>query len=125
MLDEGGADRLWSGLILRLGARVRPKRKNNMSRKCMITGKTRIVGNNRSHAENKTKRTFEVNIQDTTVHSETLNRKISLRVSPSGLRTLEKKGGIDAFIQSTAKTKLDPALRPYKAAIEKKLAAKA
>lgn len=96
-----------------------------MSRKCMITGKTRNVGNNRSHAENKTKRTFEVNIQDTTVHSELLGRKIALRVTAAGLRTLEKKGGIDAFIQGTAKTKLDPALRPYKTQIDKKLAAKA
>ncbi len=95
-----------------------------MSRRCMITGKMRMVGNNRSHAENKTKRTFEVNVQDTTVHSEVLNRKIALRVTASGLRTLEKKGGIDAFIQGTAKTKLDPALRPYKAQIEKKLEAK-
>lgn len=95
-----------------------------MSRKCMITGKIRMVGNNRSHAENKTKRTFEVNVQDTTIHSQLLNRSIPLRVTAAGLRTLEKKGGIDAFIQETAKTKLDPALRPYKAAIEKKLAAK-
>ncbi|PZQ46545.1 MAG: 50S ribosomal protein L28 [Micavibrio aeruginosavorus] len=104
---------------------VRPKRKKTMSRRCMITGKMRMVGNNRSHAENKTKRTFEVNVQDTTVHSETLNQKIALRVTAAGLRTLEKKGGIDAFIQGTAKTKLDPALRPYKALMEKKLAKKA
>ena len=78
-----------------------------MSRTCMVTGKKRTVGNNRSHAENKTKRTFEVNIQDTTVYSEVLKRKIAIRVTPSGLRTLDHKGGIDAFIQSTAKTKLD------------------
>jgi len=95
-----------------------------MSRKCMITGKTRMVGNNRSHAENKTKRTFEVNVQDTTIFSQALNRNIALRVTAAGLRTLEKKGGIDAFIQNTAKTKLDPHLRPFKAAIEKKLAVK-
>jgi large subunit ribosomal protein L28 len=93
-----------------------------MSRTCMITGKKRIVGNNRSHAENKTKRTFEVNIQDTTVYSEILKRKIAIRVTPSGLRTLDHKGGFDAFVQATAKTKLNPALRPYKAQIEKKLA---
>jgi large subunit ribosomal protein L28 len=96
-----------------------------MSRTCMVTGKKRLVGNNRSHAENKTKRAFDVNIQDTTVYSEILKRKIALRVSPAGLRTLDHKGGIDAFIQSTAKTKLDPALRPYKAAIEKATAKKA
>ncbi len=95
-----------------------------MSRTCMVTGKKRTVGNNRSHAENKTKRTFEVNIQDTTVYSEVLKRKIAIRVTPSGLRTLDHKGGIDAFIQSTAKTKLDPALRPLKAQIEKALESK-
>lgn len=95
-----------------------------MSRTCMVTGKKRTVGNNRSHAENKTKRTFEVNIQDTTVYSEILKRKISIRVSPSGLRTLDHKGGFDAFVQSTAKTKLNPSLRPYKALIEKAVEAK-
>lgn len=93
-----------------------------MSRTCMVTGKKRTVGNNRSHAENKTKRTFEVNIQDTTVYSEILKRKIAIRVTPSGLRTLDHKGGFDAFIQGTAKTKLDPELRPYKALIEKAVA---
>ena len=91
----------------------------------MITGKKRMVGNNRSHALNATRRTFEVNVQDTSVYSQTLGRTISLRVTAAGLRTLEKKGGIDAFISGTAKTKLDPALRPYKAEIEKKMAAKA
>lgn len=96
-----------------------------MSRTCMVTGKKRTVGNNRSHAENKTKRTFEVNIQDTTVYSEILKRKIAIRITPSGLRTLDHKGGFDEFIQGTAKTKLDPALRAYKAEIEKKLAAQA
>ncbi len=90
----------------------------------MITGKKRTVGNNRSHAENKTKRTFEVNLQDTTVYSEILKRKISIRVTPSGLRTLDHKGGLDAFIMATAKTKLDPILRPLKAQIEKATAAK-
>lgn len=96
-----------------------------MSRQCMVTGKKRMVGNNRSHAENKTKRTFEVNVQDTTVFSELLKRKISIKVTAAGLRTLDHKGGFDAFISGTAKTKLDPHLRPYKALIEKALAEKA
>ena len=95
-----------------------------MSRTCMITGKKRISGNNRSHAENKTRRTFEVNIHDTTVYSELLKRKISLKITAAGLRTLDHKGGFDAFIAGTAKTKLDPALRVYKAQVEKALAAK-
>ncbi len=95
-----------------------------MSRTCMVTGKKRMVGNNRSHAENKTKRTFEVNVQDTTVYSEVLKRKIAIKVTANGLRTLDHKGGFDAYIQGTAKTKLDPALRTYKAQIEKALEAK-
>lgn len=95
-----------------------------MSRTCMITGKTRMSGNNRSHAENKTRRTFEVNIHDTTVYSELLGRRISMKVTSAGLRTLDHKGGFDAFIASTAKTKLDPALRVYKSQITKALAAK-
>lgn len=96
-----------------------------MSRKCMITGKMRMSGNNRSHAENKTRRTFEVNVQDTIVYSELLKRKITLRISAAGLRTLDHKGGFDAFILGTAKTKLDPALRSYKTQIEKLQDAKA
>ncbi len=90
-----------------------------MSRQCMITGTKRMVGNNRSHARNATKRTFEVNVQDTSVYSEILKRKIRIRVSARGLRTLDHKGGIDMFVSNTAKTKLDPALRPIKVAIEK------
>jgi len=90
-----------------------------MSRQCMITGKKRMVGNNRSHARNATKRTFEINVQDTGVYSEILKRMIRIRASVHGLRTIDHKGGIDAYLTSTAKTKLDPALRPVKAAIEK------
>jgi len=90
-----------------------------MSRQCMITEKKRMVGNNRSHARNATKRTFELNIQDTSVYSETLKRKVKIRASVRGLRTLDHKGGIDAYVTSTAKTKLHPALRPIKAAVEK------
>lgn len=90
-----------------------------MSRQCMITGKKRMVGNNRSHARNATKRTFEVNVQDTSVYSEILKRKVRIRASARGLRTLDHKGGIDAYLMSTAKTKLDPKLRPVKAAVER------
>jgi len=94
-----------------------------MGRTCQITGKTRTTGNKRSHAENKTRRTFEVNLHETTVYSELLKRKISLKVTSAGLRTLDHKGGFDAFIADTAKTKLDPALRIYKSQITKALEA--
>ena len=95
-----------------------------MSRRCMITGKGVMSGNNVSHAKNRTRRRFLPNIQDTTLYSEALARWISLRVSTDGLRTVEHKGGLDAFLTGTAKTKLDPALRPYKAQLEAALAAK-
>lgn len=90
-----------------------------MSRECMIRQVKRMVGNNRSHARNATKRTFDINIQDTSMYSEILKRKIKLRVSPAGQRTVEHKGGIDAYLMDTAKTKLHPKLRVYKTQVEK------
>lgn len=96
-----------------------------MSRKCMITGKGPMSGNNVSHALNRTRRRFLPNIQDSSVYSVALDRWIKIRVSTAGLRTLEHKGGFDEFVSSTAVTKLDPALRTYKSQVEKALAAKA
>ena len=83
-----------------------------------------MSGNNVSHAHNKTRRRFLPNVQDTSLYSEALARWVKLRVSTDGLRTVEHKGGLDAFLAGTAKSKLDPALRPYKAQLEAALAAK-
>lgn len=96
-----------------------------MSRRCMITGKAPMSGNNVSHALNRTRRRFLPNVQDTSLYSETLERWVKLRVSNAGMRTVEHKGGLDTFLRTTAKTKLDPALRSYKAQIEKLDAEKA
>lgn len=93
-----------------------------MSRRCMITGKGVMSGNNVSHALNRTRRKFNPNIQDSSVYSVALDRWIKIRVTTSGLRTIEHKGGIDELLTSTAKTKLDPKLRPLKAEVEKALA---
>lgn len=90
-----------------------------MSRECMITGKKVMSGNNVSHAQNKTRRKFLPNIQDTSVYSELLGRKIKIRVTAAGLRTLDHKGGIDQFLLNTAKTKLHPDLRALKAEVAK------
>lgn len=95
-----------------------------MSRRCMVTGKGVMTGNNVSHAHNKTRRTFLPNIQDTSVYSEALDRKVRVRVSVAGLRTIEHKGGLDAYLMGTAPTKLDPALRPVRKEVENALAAK-
>ncbi|MEM7651488.1 MAG: 50S ribosomal protein L28 [Pseudomonadota bacterium] len=96
-----------------------------MSRKCMITGKAPMSGNNVSHALNRTRRKFMPNIQDTSVYSVALDRWVKVRVSTAGLRTIEHKGGFDAFLADTAKTKLDPKLRPLKAEVEKVMAEQA
>ncbi|MBX2833683.1 MAG: 50S ribosomal protein L28 [Micavibrio sp.] len=96
-----------------------------MSRRCMITGKGVMSGNNVSHAMNKTRRKFNPNVQDTSLYSEALDKWVKVKVTTAGLRTVEHKGGFDAFLTSTAKTKLDPNLRVYKTQVEKKLAEKA
>lgn len=95
-----------------------------MSRRCMITGKGVMSGNNVSHALNRTRRKFNPNVQDTSLFSETLDRWVKVKASAAGLRTVEHKGGLDAYLIGTAKTKLDPDLRPVKAQLEQALAAK-
>jgi len=89
-----------------------------MARRCMITGKGVMSGNNVSHAKNRTKRRFLPNAQDTNLYSESLGRWIKVKTTSAGLRTVEHKGGLDAFLKSTALTKLDPALRPIKKQVE-------
>lgn len=96
-----------------------------MSRRCMITGKSPMSGNNVSHALNRTRRRFLPNIQDTSLYSETLDRWVKVRASTNGIRTVEHKGGLDAYLTGTAKTKLDPSLRSIKTQVEKKAATKA
>jgi large subunit ribosomal protein L28 len=93
-----------------------------MSRRCQITGKGVLTGNNVSHANNKTRRRFLPNIQETSVYSEALGRTISLKVSTNGLRTIEHNGGIDAWLLSVAPSKLDAKLRPVRKEIEAKQA---
>lgn len=91
-----------------------------MSRKCEITGKKPLVGNSVSHANNKTKRRFLINLQDAAFFSTTLKKNIKVRTTTAGIRTVEHKGGIDAFLLDTAASKLNPELRRLK----KQIAAK-
>ena len=63
-----------------------------MAKRCQISGKTVMSGNNVSHANNRTRRRFLPNLQSTRMHSEILGRAISLRVSTSAMRTVEKHG---------------------------------
>ena len=72
-----------------------------MARRCSITGKGVMTGNNVSHANNKNKRRFIPNLQNVSLMSETLGQKVSLRVAASTIRTIEHKGGLDAFLKNT------------------------
>ncbi|RYG90828.1 50S ribosomal protein L28 [Loktanella sp. IMCC34160] len=69
-----------------------------MSRKCELTGKGPMTGNNVSHANNKTRRRFLPNLQDVTLQSDALGRSFRFRVSSAALRTVDHRGGLDAFL---------------------------
>lgn len=90
-----------------------------MSRVCPITGKEVLFGHNVSHANNKTNRRFLPNLQHASLLSETLGRTVRLRLTTRGIRTIEKKGGIDAYLAGISATKVAPELRPLKRAFDK------
>ncbi len=79
-----------------------------MSRRCEITGKGVLSGNNVSHANNKTRRRFLPNLQVTSLLSDVLGHAVRLRLSTRAIRTVEHNGGIDAFLLGTPNTKLTP-----------------
>ena len=72
-----------------------------MSRRCQITGTGVMTGNNVSHANNKTRRRFLPNLQETSMLSDLLGTPVRLRVTTRGIRTIEHNGGIDAFLLGT------------------------
>ena len=69
-----------------------------MSRVCELSGKGPMSGNNVSHANNKTRRRFLPNLNDVSLQSEALGRTFRLRISASALRTVDHRGGLDAFL---------------------------
>ena len=77
-----------------------------MSRRCQITGKGVLTGNNVSHANNKTRRRYLPNLQDTSILSDALGTQVRLRLCTQALRTIEHNGGLDAFLTTTANRKL-------------------
>ncbi len=93
-----------------------------MSRICELTGKGRLVGNNVSHANNKTKRTFLPNLQNVTLMSDSLGTSVRLRVSTHGLRSVEHNGGLDNWLVKTSDTDLSLRARRLKRDVVKKLA---
>ncbi|HEX7390657.1 MAG TPA: 50S ribosomal protein L28 [Acidiphilium sp.] len=85
-----------------------------MTRRCDITGKSVLSGNNVSHANNKSRRRFLPNLQDSSLQSEALGHTVRLRVTPRGLSTIEHKGGLDAFLLATPNRKLTDEARLLK-----------
>jgi large subunit ribosomal protein L28 len=96
-----------------------------MSRICELTGKGRLVGNNVSHAKNRTRRVFLPNLQRVTLLSDALDQGFKFRVSTSGLRSVEHVGGLDNWLLKTKDDKLSDNARNVKKQIVKKQAAAA
>ena len=85
-----------------------------MTRKCDLTGKVVVTGNNVSHAKNRTKRRFIPNLQNVSLYSDKLDKKIKFRVATSTLRKKKKNGGIDNFLVNANVSQLSIAARKYK-----------
>jgi large subunit ribosomal protein L28 len=77
-----------------------------MSRRCQITGKGVLSGNNVSHANNRTRRRFLPNLQDASLLSDVLGQAVRMRLSTRAIRTIEQKGGIDAYLLATPASRL-------------------
>lgn len=90
-----------------------------MSRRCSMTGKGVMTGNNVSHAHNKTRRRFLPNLQNTSLLSDALGRVVRLKLSVRAIRTIECKGGLDAYLLATPDGRLPDEARALKRKIRK------
>ena len=96
-----------------------------MTRRCELTGKGPLSGNLRSHAENATRRKFRPNLVHVTLISEVLSRQVKLKISANALKTVEHRGGLDAFLLKARDIELSLACQKLKRDVVKALAAKA
>ena len=90
-----------------------------MTRQCELTGKLPMSGQLRSHAENKTKRTFRPNLCNVTLISDALQRSFRLKVSANALKTVEHRGGLDAFLLKAKDAELSERCLKLKREIKK------
>ncbi len=90
-----------------------------MSRRCQLTGRGVQTGNNVSHAHNKTRRRFLPNLQKTSLFSDALGQSVRLKVSAYAIRTVERKGGLDAFLLDARDSDLPLEVRRLKKRIKK------
>ncbi len=77
-----------------------------MARVCAVTGKKPQFGNNVSHANNKTRRRWQPNLQICSFPSEVLGTLVTMRLTSNGIRTVEHRGGIDAYLLESKRTQL-------------------
>jgi large subunit ribosomal protein L28 len=90
-----------------------------MSRRCELTGKSVMTGNNVSHAHNKTRRRFLPNLNTVSLASEALGETHSFKIAASALRTVDHRGGLDAFLAKAPDTELSPRALKIKRQIAK------
>jgi large subunit ribosomal protein L28 len=94
-----------------------------MSRRCELTGKGVLVGNHVSHANNKTKRVYRPNLQTVSLASEALGQDVRLKISMNALRTVDRSGGLDAFLLKSKDDVLSDRALKLKRQIAKKQSA--
>ena len=95
-----------------------------MARRCELTGKGTQVGNNVSHANNKTKRIYRPNLQTISLVSEILGNSYALKISMNALRSVDRNGGLDPFLLKSSNEVLSPKALRLKRAIAKKTKSK-
>lgn len=93
-----------------------------MSRRCELTGKTRQIGHKVSHSNRKTKRRFLPNLLNVTLQSESLGRTVRMRISANALKTIDHRGGLDAFLLAAKNDDLSPRALEIKRQVAKKRA---
>jgi large subunit ribosomal protein L28 len=96
-----------------------------MSWRCELTGKNRLIGHRVSHSNRKTKRRFLPNLLNVTLISDALGRSFRLRVSANALKTVDHRGGLDAFLLKAKNDELSPRVLELKRQVVKKRAAAA
>jgi large subunit ribosomal protein L28 len=93
-----------------------------MSRRCELTGKAVLVGHKVSHSNIKTKRRFLPNLLNVTMMSDSLGRSVKLKVSANAIKTVDHRGGLDAYLMAAKDDVLAPKAREIKREIAKKQA---
>jgi large subunit ribosomal protein L28 len=94
-----------------------------MTWRCELSGKSAQVGHKVSHSNIKTKRRFLPNLLKVTLMSDALGRAVRLRISAQALKSVDHRGGFDAFLMKAKDTELSPRARELKRQIKKKKAA--